>query len=88
MDDFNVFCSVFLLSVVGNNYYNQSKDKVPISEIVSVSDEAFVILCFEKHINQWEVEAQKYNQVNTETPLHAVHAEAQKYSQIKLEKSP
>ena len=76
---FDTFCSSFLSNVIGKQAYNKKVLQATISEIASVSDEAFVVLCLENSMKRWEHEAidptaKRINAVYTASP-----AEASKY---------
>jgi hypothetical protein len=79
-DDFDVFCTAFLSNVIGKQAYNKKVVQETISIIATVSDEAFVILCLENSLEQWEQEARNPTAKRIDAVYTASPAEASKYS--------
>ena len=78
-ENFDTFCFCFLSNVIGKQAYNKKVLQATISEIASVSDEAFVVLCLENSMKRWEHEAQYPTEKRMDTVYTASPAEASKY---------
>jgi hypothetical protein len=79
-DDFDVFCTAFLSNVIGKQAYNKKVVQETISNIATVSDEAFVMLCLENSMEQWEQEARNPTAKRIKNAVYtASTAEASKY---------
>ena len=77
--DFDTFCSSFLSNVIGKQAYNKKVLQSTISEMASVSDEAFVVLCLENSMKRWEHEAKDPTTKRIDAVYTASPAEASKY---------
>jgi hypothetical protein len=83
MDDFTIFCDTFLSNVIGRNDYNSKVGHTVISEMASVGDEAFAIVCVENSIDRWKDEVEDPAKTNKAkwkpTKYTANPSEASKY---------
>jgi hypothetical protein len=79
IENFDMFCSYFLSNVIGKQTYNKKVLQVTISEIATVSDEAFVMLCLENSMERWEHEAREPTEKRLDAKYTASPAEASKY---------
>lgn len=52
-EGFHLFCDVFLSRVVGVTEWRESCTSVFVTDMASVSDEAFAILCIENYWDEW-----------------------------------
>ena len=77
--NFDTFCSYFLSNVIGKQTYNKKVIQVTMSEIATVSDEAFVMLCLENSMERWEHEAREPAEKRLDAKYTASPAEASKY---------
>jgi hypothetical protein len=89
IDDFKIFCDAFLSNVVGRNDYNSKVGHTVISEMASVGDEAFAIVCVENSIDRWKEEVEDPAKTNKAkwkpTRYTANPSEASKYGGWSLE---
>lgn len=89
IQDFRLFCDMFLSNVIGKNEYNKKVGHTPISSMSSVGDEAFAIVCVENSIDRWKEEAEdpdKKNRLNWQpTKYTANPSESSKHGGWSLE---
>jgi hypothetical protein len=89
IEDFTIFCDAFLSNVIGRNEYNSSVGHTVISEMASVGDEAFAIVCVENSIDRWKEEVEDPAKTNKAkwkpTRYTANPSEASKYGGWSLE---
>jgi hypothetical protein len=78
-NNFDTFCSSFLSNVIGKQAYNKKVLQATISEIASVSDEAFVVFCLANLMRRWEHEAKDPTAKRIDAVYTASQAEASKY---------
>ena len=69
-DEYIKFISQFASALVGNTFWNNNKTLIPISELLTVTDEAFILLCIINYSATWRAqELQKSGATNVQVPV-------------------
>ena len=73
-DEYINFISHFASALTGVTFWNNNKMTKPVSELLTVTDEAFILLCIINYSATWKVqEQQKSGETDVQVPVSSIH---------------
>ena len=68
------FISHFAPALTGVTFWNKNKMTKPVSELLTVTDEAFLLLCIINYSATWKAqEKQKSGETDVQVPVSSIH---------------
>ena len=68
------FISHFAPALTGVTFWNSNKGTKPVSELLTVTDEAFILLCIINYSATWKAqEKQKSGETDVQVPVSSIH---------------
>ena len=68
------FISHFAPALTGVTFWNSNKGTKPVSELLTVTDEAFILLCIINYSATWKAqEKQKSGEKDVQVPVSSIH---------------
>ena len=73
-NDYIKFISHFAPALTGVAFWNNNKMIKPVSELLTVTDEAFILICIINYSATWKAqEQQKSGETDVQVPVSSIH---------------
>lgn len=74
-DEYIKFIAKFGPAMAGVSYWNNNKANIVVSELLTVTDEAFIHLCIINYAKTWKAQEKKNWGGNEQVPVRKIHYE-------------